>query len=42
MPDLLGSELLQQFLALGLVATFVGTVKFLDALYQRSVRPGDQ
>ena len=42
MPDLLGSGLTwQQFLALGLVGTFVGAVKFLDALYQRSVRSKD-
>jgi hypothetical protein len=30
-----------QLLALGLVGTFVGAVKFIDALYQRSARPRD-
>jgi len=42
MPDLFGSgSMWQQFLALGLVVTFVGAVTFLDVLYQRSARSRD-
>lgn len=42
MPDLVGPGLMwQQLLALGLVASFVGAVKFLDAVYQQSARSRD-
>ncbi len=42
MPDLLGSGLIwQQVLALGLVGTFVGAVRFVDALYQQAARSRD-
>jgi len=42
MPDLMGSGVtLQQFLALGLVGTFVAAVRFLDVLYQESIHSRD-